>query len=237
MKILRVIRRLTQIASISTAALFAGAYCQATEPSAPGSANHALAGGTPSQSQGESHQTLILIRHGEKPSAGLGQLDCQGLNRALALPGVLLSKFGKPDFLFAPDPAQQNVDHRQSYYYIRPLATLEPTAIQYGMPIATPFGFMDIDKLRLLLDQPAYRNARVVIAWEHTMAERLVKALIQSYGGNPADVPRWQSDDFDSIYIVKVDRTAEKVTTSFSVEHEGLDHQSSVCPGPAPATP
>ena len=233
MKIPRVIRCLTQIASISTAILFVGVGCHAAEPAAPGLANHAPAGEAP----GESHQTLILIRHGEKPSEGLGQLDCQGLNRALALPGVLLSKFGKPDFLFAPDPAQQNVDHGHSYYYIRPLATLEPTAIQYGMPIATPFGFMDIDKLRLQLDQPAYRNAKIVIAWEHTMAERLVKALIQSYGGNPADVPRWQSDDFDSIYIVKVDRTAEKVTTSFSVEHEGLDHQSSVCPGPAPATP
>ena len=41
-------------------------------------------------------QTIVLLRHGEKPSAGLGQLTCQGLNRSLALPDVLLAKFGKP---------------------------------------------------------------------------------------------------------------------------------------------
>ena len=29
-------------------------------------------------------ETLICIRHGEKPATGLGQLSCQGLNRALA---------------------------------------------------------------------------------------------------------------------------------------------------------
>ena len=226
MKISLFIHRLTRIASITSALLLlASPYSVAAETSAA------------SAPAAESHKTLILIRHGEKPAEGLGQLDCQGLNRALALPGVLLGKFGKPDFLFAPDPAQQTVDHGQSYYYVRPLATLEPSAIQFGMPVATPFGFKDIDKLRLQLDQPMYRNARVLIAWEHTMAERLVKNLIQSYGGNPADVPRWQSDDFDSIYIVKVDRTAEKITTSFSIDHEGLNRQSSVCPGPAAVTP
>lgn len=199
--------------------------------------SHASEARATDMTAGESHQTLILIRHGEKPAEGLGQLDCQGLNRALALPGVLLGKFGKPDFLFAPDPAQQNVDHGQRYSYIRPLATIEPAAIRFGMPVATPFGFMDIDKLRLLLDQPVYRNARVVIAWEHTMAERFAKNLIQSYGGDPSEVPRWQSDDFDSIYIVEIDRTPEKTTTHFAVDHEGLNKLSSVCPGPAPATP
>lgn len=226
MKIFLFIYRLTRIAGIAGALLLEINSCHA-----------ATAASTASVPAGEAHQIVILVRHGEKPTEGLGQLNCQGLNRALALPGVLQSKFGKPDFLFAPDPAQQNVDQGQSYYYIRPLATLEPTAIQFGMPIATPFGFKDIDKLRLQLDQPAYRNAHVVIAWEHTMAERLARNLVQSYGGNPSQVPRWNSDDFDSIYIVKVDRVQDTITTRFSVEHEGLDHQSNVCPGPAPLVP
>jgi len=51
-------------------------------------------------------ETIVCIRHGEKPPAGLGQLTCQGLNRALRLPQVLLTKYGKPDFIFAPDPNQ-----------------------------------------------------------------------------------------------------------------------------------
>lgn len=46
---------------------------------------------------GEGHaETVVLIRHGEKPVSGLGQLSCQGLNRALALPGVLMAKLGRP---------------------------------------------------------------------------------------------------------------------------------------------
>jgi len=49
----------------------------------------------------------VLIRHGEKPPGGLGQLTCKGLNRSLALPSLLIGRYGKPDFIFAPDPAQR----------------------------------------------------------------------------------------------------------------------------------
>ena len=34
-------------------------------------------------------ETIIFLRHGEKPEEGLGQLNCRGLNRALALPPVV----------------------------------------------------------------------------------------------------------------------------------------------------
>ena len=47
-------------------------------------------------------ETIVFLRHGEKPEKEIGQLNCQGLNRALALPRVLISKFGRPDYLFAP---------------------------------------------------------------------------------------------------------------------------------------
>src|SRR5580658_9345545 len=49
-------------------------------------------------------ETIICIRHGEKPADGIGNLDPQGLNRALALPAVLLARYGKPSYIFAPDP-------------------------------------------------------------------------------------------------------------------------------------
>jgi hypothetical protein len=38
-------------------------------------------------------ETIVLIRQGEKPALGLGQLNCQGLNRALALPVVIGREF------------------------------------------------------------------------------------------------------------------------------------------------
>jgi hypothetical protein len=88
------------------------------------------------------------MRHGEKPAEGLGQLDCQGLNRALALPHVLKRKFGIPDYIFAPDPRQLVLDHGNLYYYIRPLATIEATAIRLGKPVNTRFGYKQIAGLQ-----------------------------------------------------------------------------------------
>jgi hypothetical protein len=39
-----------------------------------------------SDSDSDSIQTLMFIRHVEKPARGLGLLSCRGLNRALKLP-------------------------------------------------------------------------------------------------------------------------------------------------------
>jgi hypothetical protein len=39
-------------------------------------------------------ETIVCVRHGEKPPGSFGQLTCRGLNRSLALPDVLLKKFG-----------------------------------------------------------------------------------------------------------------------------------------------
>jgi hypothetical protein len=50
-------------------------------------------------------ETIVFMRHAEKPPEGLGQLTCQGLNRAIALTDVLTAKFGKPDFIYAPNPS------------------------------------------------------------------------------------------------------------------------------------
>jgi hypothetical protein len=48
------------------------------------------------QTSPASGETIVLIRHGEKPDSGLGQLTCKGLNRALALPALLIGRYGKP---------------------------------------------------------------------------------------------------------------------------------------------
>ena len=97
-------------------------------------------------------ETIIAIRHGEKPPGGLGQLTCQGLNRALALPKVLLGKYGTPQFIFAPNPTQK-VDG-DKYFYVRPLTTIEPTAIRCGLPVNTQFGFREIKELETELAKP-----------------------------------------------------------------------------------
>jgi hypothetical protein len=55
-------------------------------------------------------EAIVFVRHGEKPAAGLGQFDCQGLNRSLKLPAVIKAMFGKPKDIFAPDPGKQKKD-------------------------------------------------------------------------------------------------------------------------------
>jgi hypothetical protein len=178
-------------------------------------------------------ETIVLIRHGEKPVEGLGQLNCQGLNRALALPFVIERLFGRPDAIFAPDPAQSKEDHGRPYDYIRPLATIEPAAILFGLPVDASVGFADIEALRHKLEASDYRNAVVVVAWEHHEIEKLARQLVTAHGGDPASVPDWQDEDFDSIYVVKLTQTDAGTAVSFELRHEGLDGKSAACPGQA----
>src|SRR3981081_1885912 len=134
-------------------------------------------------------ETIVLVRHGEKPALGLGQLNCQGLNRALALPSVLGKQFGKPDLILAPDPAQSKEDLGHPYNYVRPLATIEPTAIVFGLPVDASIGVSNIDALRHKLESPEYESALVVVAWEHNDIAKLARLLLADHGGGPASVP------------------------------------------------
>lgn len=59
-------------------------------------------------------ETIIFLRHGEKPTAEYGQLNWQGLNRALALPKVLIENYGRADFIFAPD--QEDLKERRGLF-------------------------------------------------------------------------------------------------------------------------
>jgi hypothetical protein len=155
-------------------------------------------------------------------------LNCRGLNRALALPSVL-AKYGTPQFIFAPNPTQK-VD-KGGYYYIRPLATIEPTAIRLGLPVNTQFGFKEISGLEKELRKPAYQNATVFVAWEHILLDEFAQALVKHHGGAAAQVPAWPDTDFDSIYVFKITKDAKgKESFAFNIDHEGLDNLSETCP-------
>lgn len=174
-------------------------------------------------------ETVVCMRHGEKPPGGLGQLTCRGLNRALALPNVLLGKYGQPGFIFAPSPAPKN-DGGVRYNYIRPLMTIEPTAIRCGLPVNTEFEFPQIDRLERELEKGEYRRATIFVAWEHAQLDDFVRTLVRAHGGNPAQVPLWPSADFDSIFVVRITRTAGHESASFTIDHEGLNNVSDNCP-------
>ena len=178
----------------------------------------------------ESGETIVFFRHGEKPAGGFGQLSCQGLNRSLALPSVLVGKFGAPNVLFAPNPSHQIEDHGQRFDYIRPLATIEPTAVSLGLPVNIHWGLQQILQLRGNLLEPRYAHARIFVAWEHFLLVKLVKQLVAAGGADSAQVPDWPPDDFDSIYVVTLRRSQGKLVASFALDHEGLDGRPTVCP-------
>lgn len=178
-------------------------------------------------------ETLICIRHGEKPHGGLGQLTCRGLNRALALPKVLLAKYGTPQFIFAPNPTEK-VDTKTGlggYYYVRPLMTIEPTAIECGLPVNTGFGYSHIKDLEHELEKPEYQKATVFVAWEHVLLDEFAKNLLRDNGGDPARVPAWSNSEYDMIFVFKI--TTDPLghrSIAFTVDHEGLNGLSDQCP-------
>jgi hypothetical protein len=173
-------------------------------------------------------EKIVIMRHGEKPPAGLGQLDCQGLNRALALTGVLATKFGKPDRIFAPDPAEEIFDLDVGYNYTRPLVTIEPAAIYFGVPVNTNYGHSNTDDLAAELLDPEHDFELIFVTWEHVNAVELMKKIISLVGGS-VSVPNWPNSDYDSLYILNID-PRNKAALTLTHEQEGLDGLSTICP-------
>ena len=190
--------------------------------------NSSISTGTSTQTV----ETIVCIRHGEKLPGGLGQLTCRGLNRALALPSVLLAKFGSPQFVFAPSPTDKvdQKDNPSGYYYVRPIATIEPTAIRCGLPVDTEFGFSEIDRLEHQLEKPPYYGATIFVVWEHVVLGEFARTIIKTYGGDPSQVPSWPHKDYDTIYVFKITRSEGQKSITFTIDHENLDNLSDTCP-------
>jgi hypothetical protein len=170
-------------------------------------------------------ETIVLVRHGEKPPGGLGQLTCKGLNRSLALPALLIGRYGKPDFIYAPNPSVQVNDRSSNNYsYVRPLATIEPTAIRLGMPVNTQIGFLQIDDLQKELLQPAYAHSLIFVAWEHEKLYAFAKQMLQSYGTGPVQVPDWPNSDYETIYVFHIARSGKDgaVRATLDIQTEDL---------------
>jgi hypothetical protein len=175
--------------------------------------------------------TIVFVRHGEKPEGGLGQLNCKGLNRALALAPVIAKSFGRPDAIFAPNPSHRKEDAGKLYDYIRPLATIEPTAISFGLPVDVSLDFQDIDGLQAALENRRVpdHNVFVLVAWEHRLIAPTVRALLAAHAADEEmvkNVKDWDRKDFDSMYVVTISGTK----ATFDQKREGLDGLPEACP-------
>jgi hypothetical protein len=173
-------------------------------------------------------ETIVIIRHAEKPKDGLGQLSVVGLKRALLLPTFFQEHFQPADYIFAPNPNAQHYENhgdQRFHCYVRPLATIEPTAIVQGLPVNTLFGLNDTRELAITLLQPQYHHATIFIAWEHAKVIEIANALIQQLGAPAITIPLWVDDDFDSVYVFTIDWTKPpKEQLTFKIISEGLNN-------------
>lgn len=166
--------------------------------------------------------TVIFLRHGEKPDTPTGQLTCKGFNRALALPLVLLPRFGMPDVIYASAPKENKTGSS-----LRPLTTILPTAIRAERPVILKYHATQTDGLVDDLLSANSQNKRVFVSWEHKNLVVAAKALVKRTGGDPEQIPQWEGDDFDSLYVIRLSDEGKFV--SFKKENEGLNDISDRC--------
>ncbi|MFW9081293.1 histidine phosphatase family protein [Pseudomonas sp. P2757] len=178
-------------------------------------------------------QTLVFLRHAEKPEGGLGQLNCQGLNRAIDLSTLLPEKFGKADYVFAANPTR-NVEEGEldnSYSYIRPLMTISPAAIKLGLPVNIEFSANDTSDLARELTDDKYHNATIYTAWSHGYLPELInKVAGNAVGGKQKITEDWESGDYDSLYVLTLTWHNGKASLQSHSYKQGLDNGQTTCP-------
>ncbi|TVT84789.1 histidine phosphatase family protein [Pseudomonas sp. H3(2019)] len=178
-------------------------------------------------------QTLVFLRHAEKPAGGLGQLNCQGLNRAIKLAELLPEKFGKANYVFAANPTR-NVEEGEfdtSYSYLRPLLTISPTAIKLGLPVNIEFSANDISDLADELLHAKYRNSIIYTAWSHGYLPDLINKVAQEATGEKRPLlDDWPSNDFDSLYVLTLTWHNGKVTLLSHRYKQELNNGPQTCP-------
>ena len=146
---------------------------------------------SPEQNSPEKNLKVVIIRHGEKPadkSDGGDNLSCQGQNRALQLPAVLIKKIGKPDYTYVPAlKLDKNTAHSRMFQ------TVTPFAVKYNLTINSKY---DESAPNDVAKSVLKKSGTVLMVWEHSAIPDLATALGVD---NP---PKWKGADFDSVWIL-----------------------------------
>jgi len=154
---------------------------------------------------------VVIIRHGEKPDNG-DNLNCQGLNRAMALPKVLFAKFGAASEIYIP-----TVNAGDKTKSARMFQTITPYAVKYNLDINSSY---DTEDYKHLAKEVLLQKGVVVLVWEHSAIPHIAKAL-----GVQEDIRDWSGSDFDSIWII----TYKNGKATLTADKEGLS-PSAGCP-------
>ncbi|ALE87869.1 histidine phosphatase family protein [Pseudomonas versuta] len=178
-------------------------------------------------------QTLVFMRHAEKPADGLGQLNCQGLNRAIDLATLLPQRYGKADYVFAADPSRQVEEGADddAYSYVRPLMTINPSAIKLGLPINLEYSANDTRALANELTDDKYHSSTIYTAWSHGYLPELINSVASKALGEKTTLTEdWSGSDFDSLYVLTLTWKDGKATLLSRIDKQGLNNGEKGCP-------
>ena len=198
------------------------------------------------------NSTIYLVRHAEAhPDPDFhfddGNYVAAGQWRALSLADTLSDKITKPDVVYSIDPAGTWYPNGAiNVSYVRPSLTVLPYVIANNLPyhlaadlsLGSAFTPTDPTIAQNTSDYfftgGTFSNKTVLVAWESGHIKPLLKALIESYGGNypalPADWTDWPPQDYDTIWTVRLDALGNLSLDNASCE--GID--SANLPAEAP---
>jgi hypothetical protein len=162
------------------------------------------------------NNTVLIVRHTEKPEAGTG-LTPQGEERA-RLYAKYFQPFEEEGLSIPVDSLYAGADSKNSF---RPRLSLEPLSKATGMPLHLKVGTKDSELLVTELKTEPH-GQHPLIAWRHGEIPTLLKA----FGASPEKLlPNgiWPDDVFDWVIVLTTGPDGQ--VTSARVVHEHLKVQ------------
>lgn len=147
------------------------------------------------------NNTVLIVRHAEKPDDSTGQ---PGLTEAGRHRAEAYSKYFQP---FKEDGMKLKISAlyagADSEASIRPRLTMEPLSKASGMPLNTTIGTKDPEALRSLLRTQPHGDTPL-ICWRHGQ----IPALLTALGAAPGSLlpsGKWPDEVYDWVVVLKFD--------------------------------
>lgn len=143
--------------------------------------------------------TVLLVRHAEKPTEGSGDVGLteKGRRRALAY-ARYFEPFHEDGLTVKPTALYAGADSKGSN---RPRLTLEPLSKASGLPLDTSVGTKDAEAMVALLRTHPH-GATPLLCWRHGA----IPALLTAFGGEPEKVlpgGKWPDETFDWVIVLR----------------------------------
>ena len=166
------------------------------------------------------NETIYFVRHAEAhptPWWEDGNYYGKGQWRALDLPNALHGKI-HPKLVYSIDPAQvirgAESANGNFYSYVRTNTTVLPYAIANNLPYNLAASFelgaqnppeLATEASNFFFFGGQFTKQSVLVGWEHDHIAPTVNALLAAYHSGQPPLAPWPSDDYDTVWTVKLD--------------------------------